>query len=104
LSTAFTAVGGTPGELNCFSVGSSENQTPGESSNTVCLSGSGLRRAGDLDCDGGLSAADILAEVASLFGAAEPGCAGYPAADADLDGAIDAADLAYLVRAIHGPL
>ncbi len=103
-STAFTVVGGTPGVLNCFSVGSSENQAPGEGSNTVCLSGSGLRRAGDLDCDGGLSAADIETEVATIFGAPEPSCAGYPAADANLDGAIGAADLAYLVRAIHDPL
>ncbi len=103
-STSFTIVGGSPGGLNCFSVSSAENGAPGQDSGAVCSSGTGLRRAGDLDCDGTISASDIELVVATIFGATEPTCAGFPAADADLDGEIDAADPAQLVRAIHDPL
>ncbi len=103
-STAITIAGAAPGGLNCFTVGSAEDGAPGQSSDRVCSNGTGLRRAGDLDCDGAVTAVDIELVVATLFGAAEPTCAGFPAGDADLDGAIDAADPAQLVRAIHDPL
>jgi len=103
-STSFTIVGGSPGALNCFSVSSSEDGAPGQGSDSVCANGTGLRRAGDLDCDGAVTVADIELAVATIFGATEPTCAGFPAGDADLDGEIDAADPAQLVRAMHDPL
>ena len=103
-ATAITIVGGAPGKFNCFTVGSSEDGIPGQRSGSVCAYGSGLRRAGDLDCDATITAADIELAVATIFGAAEPTCAGFPAADANLDGDIDAADLTQLVRAIHDSL
>jgi serine protease AprX len=103
-STAVTIAGGSPGGLNCFTVSSTEDGAPGQGSDGVCVIGTGLRRAGDLDCDGAVTATDIELVVATIFGDAEPTCAGFPAGDADLDGEIDAADPAQLVRAIHDPL
>ena len=103
-STFFTIVGGSPGGLNCFSVSSSEDGAPGQSSGSVCVTGTGVRRAGDLDCDGIVTAADIALAVATIFGTTEPTCVGFPAGDADLNGEIDAADPSQLVRAVHDPL
>ncbi len=104
MSTSLTIAGGSPGGLNCFSVSSAEDGAPGQNSGSVCTNGTGLRRAGDLDCDGEVTSTDIELVVATIFGAIEPTCAGFPAGDADLDGEIDAADPAQLVRAMHDSL
>ena len=103
-ATSFAVVGATPGKLYCFAIGSVEDGTPGQSSGNRCITGSGSRIAGDLDCDASVTSTDLEAVIATIFGATEPTCAGYPAADADLDGGIDAADAAQIVRAIDDPL
>jgi subtilisin family serine protease len=102
--TTATVVGMAPGGSHCFVVGSTEDGAPGQASGSQCLAGTGVRRAGDLDCDGDHSANDIALVVATIFGAAEPTCAGYPAGDCDLDGVIDARDLGQLVRSMDDSL
>jgi subtilisin family serine protease len=103
-STAVTLVGAAPGEDYCFIVGSNEDGAPGQSSDSTCITGTAARIAGDLDCDSVLNSTDLELVVATIFGAAEPMCAGFPAADATLDGGIDSADLSQIVRAIDDPL
>jgi subtilisin family serine protease len=102
--TNVTIFGASPGEQYCFTVDSRENGLTGQGSGMECATGNGLRVAGDLDCDATITAGDLELAVATIFGAAEPTCAGFPAADANLDGDIDAADPAQLVRAIHDSL
>ena len=103
-STTVTLVGAAPGEEYCFIIGSREDGAPGQSSDGKCITGTAARIAGDLDCDSVVSATDLELVVATIFGAAEPTCAGYPAADANLDSVIDVADAAQIVRAIDDPL
>jgi subtilisin family serine protease len=103
-ATAVTLVGASPGEEYCFTVGSLEDGAPGQSSDGKCVTGTAVRIAGDLDCNADLTSSDLEAVVATIFGAAEPSCAGFPAGDANLDGVIDSADLTQLVRAIDDPL
>jgi subtilisin family serine protease len=103
-ATARTIVGASPGEQYCFAVVPLEDGAVGQASGTVCAIGSAARVAGDLDCDAAVTTADLLASVATLFGAQEPSCAGYPAGDADLDGQLDSADPAQIIRAADDPL
>jgi hypothetical protein len=104
VSTSVRLIGAAPGSSYCFRVDSGEDGFPGQGSGKTCVVGSGERRAGDLDCDGEISAVDVTNQIAVIFGSSEPTCAGYPAGDANLDGAIDSADAAQLIRAIHDPL
>ena len=60
----------------------------------LCGTSSGLRLAGDANCDGTVTTSDLVRTVATIFGAPDCGI-GLLAADADLSGEVNAGDLSW---------